>query len=466
MADAGTAVITADSGGLRLARDRGFISALVVTAVPVTLQALMSTSRTMVDAVLVARLGTDEIAAIGYGSRVFFVVMLATMGMADGGAVIIAQFRGSGDTVRTRRAAAVNTLITAAIALAAFLACLIWAEPMVAVATQDPRVVDLGSQYVRAVAGMILPFAVISSLAAALRCVGQARVAAACALVGVIVHLTLAYGLVFGHWGLHAYGVRGAAWATLISTCVEALLLASYVYLTGNVMAFRVRDCVDGFRNGIAAKIRRVGVPVALSSTSWALGILVYSILVGRAGTVELAVLSMVNPLESFAIAVFIGVSTAAGVMVGSSLGKRDPEQTWRLSKALLLWSAGVAMVTGLILLSAYLWLPFLYSGVGRTTLDIARHTVLVLGGVFVFRAMNITIQNGLLRAGGDTVFVLRVDIFTQWVVAIPVTALMTLVWEVPFPLVFLAINTEEIARFFISGIRVLRRRWMRVLVD
>ncbi|MFI1357746.1 MATE family efflux transporter [Streptomyces sp. NPDC020898] len=457
---------TVDRGGLRLARDRAFISALVATAVPVTLQALMSTSRTMVDTVLVARLGTDEIAAIGYGSRVVFVVMLATLGMADGGAVIIAQFRGSGAMARARRATALTTAITLGIAAVSCTACLLWAEPMVAVATEDPRVVDLGSQYIRAVIGMIMPFAVISSLAAALRCVGQARVAASCALVGVVLHLLLAYALIFGHWGLSAYGVRGAAWATLASTCVEALLLAGYVYLTRNVMAFRLRDIVDGVKDGILTKIRRVGVPVSLSSTSWALGILAYSILVGRAGTMELAVLSMVNPLESFAIAVFIGVSTAAGVMVGGSLGERDPERTWNLSKALLVWTAGIALITGLLLMSAYFWLPVLYDGVGPATLDVARDTALVLGAVFVFRAMNITVQNGLLRAGGDTLFVLRVDLLTQWALAVPLTALMTLVWDVPFPLVFLAINAEEIARFFISGIRVLRRRWMRVLID
>ncbi|WP_331751309.1 MATE family efflux transporter (plasmid) [Streptomyces sp. NBC_00715] len=466
MPETEVAAAISDKSGLRLARNRGFISALVMTAVPVTLQALMSTSRTMVDTVLVARLGTDEIAAIGYGSRIVFVVMLATMGMADGGAVLIAQFRGSGDAARTRRAMAVTASLTVSIALAAFVVCLIWAEPMVAVATHDPRVIDLGSQYVKAVIGMLVPFAIISSLAAGLRCTGQARVAAVCAFVGVVLHLALAYGLVFGHWGLPAYGVRGAGWATLGSTCVEALLLTSYVYMTGNGMAFRPRDCGDGFKDGIASRIRRVGVPVSLSSTSWALGILTYSILVGRAGTTELAVLSMINPLESFAIAVFIGVSTAAGVMVGSSLGERNPKRTWRLSKALLLWSAGIALVTGFVLLSAYFWLPALYGGVGRTTLGVARQTVLVLGGVFVFRAMNITIQNGLLRAGGDTLFVLRVDIFTQWIIAVPLTALVALLWQAPFPLVFLVINAEEIARFFISGARVFSRRWMQILID
>jgi putative MATE family efflux protein len=466
MAETARAAAPSEPSGFRLARDRAFASALVTTAVPVTLQALMSTSRTMVDAVLVARLGTDEIAAIGYGSRVVFVVMLATMGMADGGAVIIAQFRGSGDAARARRATAVTTAVTVGVALIALVVCLLWARPLVAVATEDPRVIDLGAQYVRAVIGMILPFAVISSLAAALRCMGRARVAAFCALVGIILHLTLAYGLVFGHWGLPSYGVRGAGWATLGSTCVEALLLVGYVYLSRNDMAFRVRDCVDGFKDGIAAKIRRVGVPVSVSSTSWALGILAYSILVGRMGTVELAVLSMVSPLESFAIAVFIGVSTAASVMVGGSLGERKPERTWSLSTALLIWTAGTALGTCLVLTTAYFWLPTLYDGVGTTTLGVARDTVLVLGGVFFFRAMNITIQNGLLRAGGDTMFVLRVDLFTQWAVAVPLTALMTLVWDAPFPLVFLAINAEEIARFLISGHRVLRRRWMRVLID
>jgi Na+-driven multidrug efflux pump len=73
--------------------------------------------------------------------------------------------------------------------------------------------------------------------------------------------------------------------------------------------------------------------------------------------------------------------------------------------------------------------------------------------------------MNGMLRAGGDTTFVLWADLVSQWGVAIPLTWITALVLGLPFPLVFLAVNAEEIVKFLVSGRRLLRRRWIRNLV-
>jgi putative MATE family efflux protein len=456
-----------DSGsGLRLALDRRFVSVMCATAVPVALQAVVSSSRTVVDSVMTSRLGADDVAAVGYGGRVIFVVMLAVLGMADGGAVLVAQFWGSGDARKARQAFALTTTLAVTIAVVAAVVCFTWAKQIVELGSTNVHVVDLSSQYIRTAIPMTVPYAVTSSVAAGLRCVGDARISFGFAVLGLAVHISLAYALVFGHWDLPALGTTGAAWALMISSFVECLALVAYVYGRRHVMAFRARDVIDGVRSGLLPRIRRVCVPVSLSSTSWASGILIYNVLVARAGTEQLAVLSIISPLESFGIALFIGVSTASAVLVGSSLGGQDAARAWVLTKALLLWTAAIALVTCAVFASARLWISGIYQGAGSVTSAGVKETTTVLAGVFIFRAMNITMMNGLLRAGGDTVFILKVDVFTQWAVAIPLTFLAALVWRFSFPLVFLVINSEEIAKFCIAGWRLNRRTWMRNLAD
>jgi Na+-driven multidrug efflux pump len=230
-------------------------------------------------------------------------------------------------------------------------------------------------------------------------------------------------------------------------------------------VAFRPRDVVAGVRAGILDTTRRVAVPACLSATSWAIGILMYNLIVGRSGTQQLAALSMISPIESAAAAAFVGVSTAAAVLVANGLGSGDTGGSWRLSQALLIWTAGLALVTCAALFSARFWMPWLYRGIDAETMVVARNAAIVLSAVFLFRAMNIILMNGLLRSGGDTVFILKVDVFTQWVISIPLTALVALEWRLAFPIVFLAINSEEIVKFFVSGRRVMRRQWIRSLV-
>lgn len=67
-------------------------------------------------------------------------------------------------------------------------------------------------------------------------------------------------------------------------------------------------------------------------------------------------------------------------------------------------------------------------------------------------------LDESLLRAEGDTVYILRANLACQWLVAIPLTFIAALVWDLPFPLVFVAINSEEIVKAVISGYRVYRR--------
>jgi len=103
--------------------------------------------------------------------------------------------------------------------------------------------------------------------------------------------------------------------------------------------------------------------------------------------------------------------------------------------------------------------------GVDMETIKLARQIFIILASTTLFRAINITIVVGLLRSGGDTVFILGLDLFSQWGVGILLTYLCAFVWHQPLPVVFLAINSEEIVKFFICSYRYLSRKWLRNLV-
>jgi putative MATE family efflux protein len=431
------------------------------------LQALTSASRTVVDSFLVSRLGAAEVAAVGYSSRVIFVVMMAVMGMSDGGAVVVAQFWGRGDVARTRQATALTTAAAALISVASCVACFVWAEQIARLGTSDPAVVELATGYLRSVILMIIPFALISAFASSLRCLGSAWVAMAFSAVGLALHLALSYCLIFGNGGLPALGLTGAALATVISTFVECGMFVAYIYGRRHPMAFRARDLMIGFRNRLLRKIRKVAVPVLFSSVSWAVGIMVFGVLVGNAGVRELAVLSLVTPIESAVVAIVHGVATASAVLIGNSLGEGvDDARIWLITKALMMWNISIAaLLSGLLVLTS-LGMRTIYGGIDDETLDVAQQTTLVLAALFLFRATGMILQNGLLRAGGDTVYILYADAAFQWLVAIPLTFLAIFVWHLPFPLVYACIYTEEIARTVVSGYRVYRRRWMGRLAE
>ena len=81
---------------------------------------------------------------------------------------------------------------------------------------------------------------------------------------------------------------------------------------------------------------------------------------------------------------------------------------------------------------------------------------------MLVDQAVNVTLVVGVLRAGGDTISSISMDVVAQWFVAIPLAYVAVTVFALPFPWVFLAINTEEMARLARAWWRVMEFAWLR----
>ena len=82
---------------------KGFYSSLVAIAIPVSLQNLLANFVNMLDTVMIGRLGGTEIAAVGLGNQIFFILNMVLFGIASGGGVFISQFWGKNDLKGIRR---------------------------------------------------------------------------------------------------------------------------------------------------------------------------------------------------------------------------------------------------------------------------------------------------------------------------------------------------------------------------
>ncbi|WP_424975039.1 MATE family efflux transporter [Dinoroseobacter sp. S124A] len=202
-------------------------------------------------------------------------------------------------------------------------------------------------------------------------------------------------------------------------------------------------------------------MPIALGSAVWAIGIFVYSIVSAMAGTVPLAVLALVTPVESMAIAVLIGLSSTTNVIVGQALGRADFRRATIDAIALVLWTAMASLAMSLLLLALTPALLTLYAGAGPDVLDVAESVFTVLAAVLMFRALNVTMVVGVLRAGGDTTSPILMDLAAQWLVAIPLSYACVVVFALPFPWVFLAFNSEETARQAMALFRLRQFKWL-----
>ena len=188
----------------------------------------------IVDTAMVGRLGAEELAAVGLGSRILFSTIFTFAALGTGGAALVARSIGAKDPEGANRIAAqalvLGLLAGGIVALAGFyLANYIFTWVRV-----EPQVAIMGRKYLRVtmLAGVfMLPLFIANAV---LRGAGNTRAPLVVALIANGVNIIGDYLLIFGLAGFPALGVAGAAVATALSQ-VLGCFLALGILMRGNV---------------------------------------------------------------------------------------------------------------------------------------------------------------------------------------------------------------------------------------
>lgn len=446
-------------------RDREYFASLVRIALPIATQSLVMSSLNMVSVVMIGQLGETELAAVGLAGQIFFLVNLILFGVASGAAMFTAQLWGKGDIPNIRRVLGLS-LKLGLLGAGVFWALAIFA-PQAALQfyTEDPAVVALGADFLR-IFGWSYPFfAVTFAYAFVLRSTGNVRLPMAVTVFALSLNTALAYGLIFGHFGLPKMGVEGAAWAGLIARVVECLLMLAMVYRRRDYPAAASLGDIFEFDWNFIVRVMKPVLPVIANELLWSMGITTYSAIYARVGTDAIAAINIVGAIDQLAFVAFIGLGNATAILVGNLIGKGDKEEAVRYAGR----SLGLQIVAGVLIgLLVYLFADGIFSlyKVSPGVIESARSLLLIMAAAIWLRAANMVMIVGILRAGGDTRFSLALDGMVIWVVGVPLAAFAAFILHWPVELVYLMALTEEVTKFIFSLWRFFSRKWINDLAQ
>ena len=182
----------------------------------------------MADTFIVGRtLGYKALAAVGGSGPIMFLVFGFFFGLTCGLAVITAQRFGAHDDNGVRRSVATSTVICTVITLLVTLVCVLGARPILKAMDTPPEIIDDTYRYLIVIfyGGWTLVF--YGMLSSIIRALGDSRTPLYCLIISVFVNIGL--DLLFVN-GFHM-GIQGAAWATIISQALSAVLCLGYILL-------------------------------------------------------------------------------------------------------------------------------------------------------------------------------------------------------------------------------------------
>ena len=274
------------------------------------------------DTAMLGGLSGAALAAGGLGASFFITTQVVLGGVLSAVSVLVAQARGAGQDWR------VPGLYWTGMALTALLAdprlravqpgrapCCCWPASLAALVADVDRYVS--------VLRWCAPLALLEMglLRGVLPAIGSGSLILWATLAAALANGGLCYGLIHGAWGLPAFGLRGAALATVIvqGGLAVALLLLLHLHPAR-------RRFVRWSRPQMAAMraMLRLGVPVAATFGVETGLFLAVALLIGRLGPAPLAAQQVALNLVGLAFMVPLGLSQAANIRVGNAVGAGD----------------------------------------------------------------------------------------------------------------------------------------------
>jgi MATE family multidrug resistance protein len=381
---------------------------ITLMAMPPIVANISQTLMGFVDMVMVGRLGTRELAAVGVATLLFSAVAMTVKAIDVAVQTFTAQRVGEGrdGEVGGVLATALSTVI--AVGAVATAAGMLWPEPLMHPVSGDPAVRSLGAEYLRFRYAGLLPFLTFFMFRGVFDGIGRTWIGM---LVGVgmnLLNVLLNAVLIFGLWGAPAMGVAGAALASTLSSVVAAAVMVA-VGLRADVRR-RFRLLARGnLQPRLVRPFLRVAWPPAAQSLGAVLGFLLFFAILGRISTLAVAAGNAVMRITSISFMPGFGVAVAVQTLVGQSLGRGDLRGAVRAAwggVGLSVLYMGVFGVVFLLIPGAILRLTFADLDLVRAATPVLR----LMGFVQLVDAVGITLA-GALRGAGATRTVMLVDI-------------------------------------------------------
>jgi MATE family multidrug resistance protein len=379
----------------RLWRDE--LRATVALAWPLVLTNLTQTSISSTDVVLLGWAGARTLASSTIGINLYYAFLIFGIGLVTAAAPMMAKELGARrHSVRDVRRT-VRQAMWSAVAICLPVWVLLWnAKAILLAIGQDPGLATGAQSFVRALMWAMLPalwYMVLRSFVSALeRPIWSLVVGAS----GVIFNAFLNYGLIFGHFGLPALGLRGAGIGSSCASSFMFLAMAAVVSLHPRFRRYRLfgrfwRADWQRFR-----EVWKLGLPIAITL---GLEITVFNaavFLMGLIGANSVAAHAIALQIAAFTFMVPLGLSQAVTVRVGLAFGRRDPEGIARAG-----WTAFALGVSFMALMAlVMLAMPYRLVTLFLDPADPANAPVIPLAVSFLFLAALFQIFDGAQSVG------------------------------------------------------------------
>lgn len=365
------------------------VKLILLFSIPLLIGNIFQQFYSMVDTIIVGRfIGVEALAAVGTTSSMVFLVNGFVMGLTSGFAVLISQKYGAKDEVGVKEAVASSIILSIIATILVTFISVLSAKPLLTLMNTPSNIMKDASTYIIILYAGNIAIIFYNMMAAILRALGDSKTPLYFLIVSSVLNIILDLVLIINF----KMGVAGAAYATVISQGVSAILCVIYTYKRYKILRLKKDDFK--VKKKYYRKHLKVGIPMALQFSITSIGIMTVQSAINIFGSTVIASYAASSKVLQLvmqpAITLGVTMATYCGQNIGAKRYDRIKEGVKKCVQISIITSVISAII--LIFLGKYFVMMFVSNpdaeilSYAQQVLNISAIFFIPLGLIFVYR--------------------------------------------------------------------------------
>jgi len=433
---------------------------MIKIAVPISLQSLITVGVNLMDTVMLSSMGDAQLSASSQAAQFINLFMICCMGIGMGASVLTSRFWGMKDIPSLKKAVTIMLRFVLIFSAVFTLATILIPHLIMRLYIADQVIIDYGVIYLRWMIPTYICTGLSLTCTIVLRTVGQVRIPLACSILAFFVNVFSNWVFIFGNLGAPRMEIGGAALGTLIARIFELLFICGYFFFIDKRISYRIKDFFTKCKDMLSEYVR-VSIPVLISDALLALGNNAVAMVMGAIGSTFVTANSVTMVTQQLSSVLTQGISNASGIITGNTMGQGDYEKAQRHGYTFIIIGTVVGLLAAAVIL--VLRTPIInFYDVSDEAKALSYHLMDAITVIVIFQSVSSILTKGVLRAGGDTRFLMVGDILFLWVASVPLGYLAGLVLHLPPFWIYTFLKIDQVIKCVWCFFRLRSGKWLK----
>ena len=319
--------------------------AIIRLALPMMLSMFLIMLYNLADSIWVAGLGADALAAIGFITPLFMVLVGLGNGIGAGANSLIARNIGANNYKQANNAGLHAILLSIIVSVIFTILIEVFMVPILKFMGAG-HTIGFAMQYSYIIFGFLFIFVYSGVASAIFRSEGDMRRATIAIAVTAIMNIILDPVFIY----VLDFGIAGAAWATIISASLSCIIMSYWIWFKKDLFLYLTPKNFS-YSSRLMRDILEVSIPSTMENIIFsALAIIINSMLVLSGGTDSVAVYTASMRIVQLAMIPLLGIGTAVLTVAGVAYGAHNYENLKTAHRFSILIGFAISIILGAIM--------------------------------------------------------------------------------------------------------------------